>query len=74
MHTILVTPATQWFSSRLQWRFQIRAGNNKKLSDRDTYANVGDIEDAFTDLVAGPGPVFLEVHYRNGIVDKKQLR
>lgn len=43
MHTIVVTPAKQWFSNRRQWRFQIRAGNNTRLSDRDTYANVGDI-------------------------------
>lgn len=71
---IVVQPARRWFSGRAQWRFSIIAANGKNLSDRDTYANTGDIEDALRRLVNSSTPVQLEVHYRNGAIEKKYLR
>ncbi|MCX2931356.1 hypothetical protein ORI20_13815 [Mycobacterium sp. CVI_P3] len=73
-YTILVVPARRWFGGRAQWKFSIIAGNTKNLSDRDTYANVGDIETAMTNLVNSDIPVYLEVHYRNGAKRRARLR
>lgn len=61
------------FGRRKQWRFKIRAANNKPIDPRDTYANVGDIRAIMTELVDGGEPVELAIHRPEGI-KRERLR
>ena len=59
MITIAIRPARRWFGGRRQYRYCVLAGNGRKISDQDTFANVGDIKDILTKLVASEEPVRL---------------
>lgn len=66
MTTVDIRPARRRFSRRKQWRFSIASGGNN-LSDRDTYANVGDILTMLKSL--REGPVLIRVQYEDGVAE-----
>ena len=70
MITIDVTPAKRRFGKRprRQWRFTVTGGNNRTVSDQDTYANTDDIHDVWAAIVAGDEPVRFRVHYSYRVV------
>lgn len=69
MITIDVTPAKRRFgrTPRRQWRFTVTGGNNRVVSDQDTYANTDDIKDIWAEIV-GDEPVRFRVHYSDRVV------
>ncbi len=71
MITIDVKPARRRFSGRKQCRYTIIAGNGTLISDRDTYANPGDIRAIMATLVDSDEPVQLRVHYVQGTVTER---
>lgn len=69
MITINVKPAKQRFgrlTKRKQWRYTITPGNFVPISDRDTYANVGDIHSIWDRIINSGEPIQMIVHYNAG--------
>lgn len=73
MITIDVTPTRRRFGGRKQWKFIIRAANNRCIDPRDTYANPADIRAIMTELVDGGEPVELVTHDQ-GTIRRDRLR
>lgn len=63
MIAIDVRPARRWFSNRRQWQYLITATNGEPISEKDTYANISDIEDIWRKIVASDEPVQMVVHH-----------
>lgn len=55
MITIRIRPSRSIFGRRKQYKFEIVAGNGRRISDRDTYANPGDIQAIMRRLVCMSG-------------------
>jgi hypothetical protein len=66
MITVDITPARRRFSNRKQWKFVVRAANNKRIDPRDTYANPGDIFSALHALLL-TDEVRVRTHYDSGV-------
>jgi hypothetical protein len=76
MITIEVTLARRRFGRRPrnQWRYKIVAGNGEAISEKDTYANPGDLWEVWHKVVNSDEPVRLRVHQRDGQVSESYLR
>jgi len=74
-YQILVKPAWRRFGGRLQWKFELRAANGRRIDPRDTYANRDEASAPLVELVSGTTPVELVVQNRFGLVeDRIKLR
>lgn len=74
MITIHVTPAKQRFGlrkPRKQWQYLIVAANHEPISEKDSYANPGDITDIMRELIASDEPVQVVTHYLRGDVTER---
>lgn len=67
MTTVDITPAKRRFGlkPRKQWSFMLTAENGTKLSDRDTYANIGDVLSMLRGL--REQPMRVRIHYDTGV-------
>lgn len=78
MITIHIEPDRRRFGrlrKRAQWRFRPPVfANGEPFSDRDTYANRGDITEAWRKVVASDEPVQIVTHLRNGGTVTERLR
>lgn len=69
MITITAWPAKQRFGrnrKRGQWKFEVTGGNGEPIDPRDTYANLGAIQDIWRAIVASGEPVRFRVRYPDG--------
>lgn len=69
MITINVEPAKQRFgkfTKRKQWKYTVTTDNNKPISDRDTYANAGEIREIWERIVESNEAVQMVIHYQAG--------
>lgn len=69
MINIDVTPSKRRFgrTPRKQWQWIITAANGAKFSEKDTYANPGDITYLWNKIINSTEPVQIRVHYQRGI-------
>lgn len=75
MTRIIIKPSRSIFGGKRQWKFEIRAANGARLSDRDTYANRSEASAPWENLFTGDDPVELVVMDRYGNVEeRRQLR
>lgn len=69
---IIVKPSRSIFGGRRQWRFEVRAANGRRMSDRDTYANRSEASEWWEEFLTGDGPVELVVQDRYGNVEQRR--
>ena len=74
MFTVNVRPSRSWFSNRRQWKYLVTATNGKSISEKDSYANPGDIEDIWRKIVASDEPVQMIIHHSGGTKSAVALR
>lgn len=70
MTTVKILPAKGRFGKsrkRNQWQFVVVAENGKKISDRDTYANPGDIFRIIQGIAFRPLQV--QLYDRDGVLE-----